>query len=59
MINISKIFFQGRRHTCKECGGASICEHKQLNMFNNFQPNSNNILLGDSGYDSNNIRNKL
>ena len=32
---------------------------KQLNMFNNFQPNSNNILLGDSGYDSNNIRNKL
>lgn len=32
---------------------------KQLNIFNNFQPNSNNILLGDSGYDSNNIRNKL
>jgi len=32
---------------------------KQLNMFNNFQPNSNNILLGDSGYDSNNIKNKL
>jgi hypothetical protein len=32
---------------------------KQLNMFNNFQPNSNNILLGDSGYDSNNIINKL
>ena len=28
-------------------------------MFNNFQPNSNNILLGDSGYDSNNIINKL
>jgi hypothetical protein len=27
-------------------------------MFNNFQPNSNNILLGDSGY-ANNIRNKL
>ena len=32
---------------------------KQLNIFNNFQPNLNNILLGDSGYDSNNIRNKL
>ena len=32
---------------------------KQLNMFNNFQLNSNNILLWDSGYDSNNIRNKL
>ena len=41
-------------------GECPVClEHKQLNMFNNFQPNSNNILLGDSGYNSNNIRNKL
>ena len=32
---------------------------KQLNTFNCYESNLNNILLGDSGYDSNNIRNKL
>ena len=32
---------------------------KQLNTFNCYESNLNNVLLGDSGYDSNNIRNKL